>query len=514
MKSERDSLLIRADADQEIGTGHVMRCLALAQAWQEHGGGSATFAMARKTAALESRLVSDGQEVLDIAASPGGADDARQTVAVARRKKTACVVVDGYHFKAEYQRIVKDAGLRLLFVDDFGHAGHYCADLVLNQNLYADESLYSDREPSTRLLLGSRYALLRREFWPLRGRRRTINSVGSKVLVTLGGTDPDNVTLKVLRALQQIRMESLDAVVVVGGSNRHGEELRSAVRNLPPTIRLEHDVTNMPELMAWADLAVSAGGSTSWEIMFTGLPNLVMALDEHQLLVAQELHAKGVALNLGLHEKVVVADISDCIKRILLSSEDRSLMSARGQALIDGRGVERVVEALAFPRLRLRPVGEGDCAQIWEWANDPDVRKSAFCSDSILWEDHRQWFSKKLNNPMCLQFIALDERDAPVGQIRFDVRDGEAEVDVSIDKGSRGLGYGAALIQIGVRELVRTIPVKVVHAFIKPENEASRRAFQRAAFREQGVTNVKGCPSIHLMVEAEAPAHAGGARMV
>jgi UDP-2,4-diacetamido-2,4,6-trideoxy-beta-L-altropyranose hydrolase len=514
MKSEREVLLIRADADQEIGTGHVMRCLALVQAWQENGGEPATFVMARKTPALESRLVSEGQQVLDISASPGGADDARQTIAAARRKKAACIVVDGYRFGAEYQRIIKGAGLRLLFVDDFGHAGHYCADLVLNQNLCADEALYSDREPYTCLLLGSRYVLLRREFRPLRGRLRTINAVGSKVLVTLGGTDPANATLKVIKAVQQARMESLEAVVVIGGSNRHYEELRSALRDSPPAIRLEHDATNMPELMAWADLAVSAGGSTSWEIAFAGLPNLVMALDERQLLVARELHAKGVAQNLGLYEGVSVPGMGDHIKRLLLSSEDRSLMSVRGQSLIDGRGAERVVGALTRPRLRLRPVGEGDCEQLWKWVNDPDVRTSAFRSDVISWDEHRQWFSEKLNNPTCFQFIALDDRDVSVGQIRFDVRDGEAQVDVSIDKDKRGLGYGAALIQIGVRELARMVPVKAVHAFIKPENDASRRAFQKAAFRDQGVTDVKGCPSIHLMAEAETPAQAGGARAV
>ena len=514
MESEKGALLIRADADQEIGTGHVMRCLALAQAWQENGGEPATFVMARKTPALESRLVFEGQRFLDISASPGGADDARQTVAAARRKKAACVVVDGYCFEAEYQRIIKDAGLRLLFVDDFGHAGHYCADLVVNQNLHADEALYADREPYTRLLLGSRYVLLRREFSPLRGRLRTINAVGTKVLVTLGGTDPDNVTLKVIKALQQVRMESLEAVVVVGGSNRHYEELRSALRDLPPTIRLEHDATNMPELMVWADLAVSAGGSTCWEIAFTGLPNLVMALDDRQLFVARELHARGVAQNLGLHEGISVAGIGGCIKRLLLSSEDRPLMSARGQTLIDGKGGSRVVEALTCQPLKLRSACEGDCEQLWKWVNDPDVRTSAFRSDVILWEGHRQWFSGKLNDPACVQFIALDDRDTPVGQIRFDVRDGEAEVDVSIDKDKRGLGYGAALIQIGVRELTRTVSVKAVHAFIKPGNEASIRAFQKAAFVEQGVTDVKGCPSIHLMAAVEAPAHAGDARAV
>jgi UDP-2,4-diacetamido-2,4,6-trideoxy-beta-L-altropyranose hydrolase len=514
MGSEKEALLVRADAGQEIGTGHVMRCLALAQAWQENGGEPATFAMAMKTPALESRLVLEGQQVLDVSAHPGSADDALQTIAEARRRKAACVVVDGYHFGAEYQQIIKGAGLRLVVVDDFGGSGCYHADLLLNQNLYANESLYAGRAPRTRLLLGPQYALLRREFWPLRGWRRKINSAGSRVLVTLGGTDPDNVTLKVIRALQQVRMDSLEAVVVVGGSSRHFAELQEAIAGSPVAIRLEYDATNMPELMVWADLAVSAGGSTCWEIAFTGLPTLVMALDNRQLIVVRELESRGVALNLGLHECVSAADVGDRIKQLLLSSEARSRMSARGPTLIDGKGGARVVEALTCQPLKLRTACEGDCEQLWKWANDPDVRKAAFHSDLISWDEHRRWFSGKLHDPKCVQFIALDGRGALVGQIRFDLRDGEAEVDVSIDKGRRGLGYGAALIRIGVRELVREVPIKTIHAFIKVDNEVSRRAFQGAGFIGQGITQVQGCPSMHLMAEAEALAHVGETRTV
>jgi len=512
MTPVRESLLIRADGGPEIGTGHVMRCLALAQAWQEGGGGPATFAMARTSPALESRLVMEGQHVLAITAAPGDVDDARQTVAAARQRNASHVVVDGYRFGADYQRAIKDAGLRLLFVDDFGHAGHYHADLLLNQNLHANETMYPSRAPHTRLLLGPRYALLRREFWPLRGRRPTVNPVGSKVLVTLGGADTDNVTLKVIRALQQGRTGALESVVVVGGSNSHLAELRAAAGESSPAVRLVHDAMNMPELMAWADLAVSAGGSTCWEIAFAGLPNLVMALNEHQLLVAQELHARGAALNLGAAAGNSIAGIGDRIRRLLESAEERARMSARGQALIDGRGAERVAGALAPPLLRLRKVCEDDCEQLWKWANDQAVRTAAFQSDSIPWEEHLRWFAGKLKNPACVHFIAVDDRDTPVGQIRFDVRDGEAEVDVSVDSGRRGLGYGAALIRIGVRALAQTAPVKTVHAFIKPGNDDSKRAFLRAAFTEQGGTDVKGCPSVHLT--AEVPSRIGEARTV
>jgi len=279
------SLLLRADASETIGTGHVMRCLALAQAWQDTGG-RVVFLMATEAPAVEARLQSEGMEVIHLPVQPGSRDDAIQTADLARRVGADWVVVDGYHFGADYQRTIRGLGLHLLFIDDHGHADHYSADLVLNQNIHAHEGIYKNREPYTRLLLGTRYVLLRREFLKWRGWKREIPEVARKVLVTMGGSDPDNVTLKVIQALQQVDVDGLETIVVVGGGNPHYEELQSSVQESRFPVLLESNVTNMPELMAWADVAVSAGGSTSWELAFMGVPALVLILANNQRSIA------------------------------------------------------------------------------------------------------------------------------------------------------------------------------------------------------------------------------------
>jgi len=492
-------LLVRADASAQIGTGHLMRCLALAQAWQD-AGGRAVFLMATEVPALKSRLHSEGMEVVHLPVQPGSTDDAVQTADYAQQVGADWVVVDGYHFGADYQRIIKDSGLRLLFIDDIGHAGHYSADLVLNQNIHAHEGLYPNREPYTRLLLGTRYVLLRREFLKWRGWKREIPEVARKVLVTMGGSDPDNVTLKVIQALQQVDMDGLEAIVVVGGINLHYEALQSAVQNSRFPIRLESNVTDMPELMAWADVAISGGGSTSWELAFMGVPTIAVILASNQRPIAERLDAMGVAVNLGQYEDVSSAKIAQVVMELLTAPTRRAQMSQHGRQLVDGEGTARVLMCLRGEKLRLRPARQDDCKLLWEWANEREVRASAFSSDPIPWEEHVRWFMRKLHDPRCFLFIAVDNEDTPLGQVRFDiVRDGEAEIDVSIDRDKRGLGYGALLLSKAVKEVIRVTHIRAVHAFIKPNNEASMRAFERAGFKRLSIENVRGNVAVHYI---------------
>src|SRR5579883_2419821 len=182
------NLLIRANGGEKIGMGHLVRCRALAEAWQDAGG--------------EVQFASAGES-------------AEATAAMAAETGAEWVVLDGYRFDSSFVDTLKQSGLRVLFIDDCGGAKRYPADLILNSNLHASEALYTGRAPATGLLLGPRYALLRRRFrctppdpeQPPAARR---------VLVTMGGSDPENVTAKVIRALSLLEIADLQAVVVVG----------------------------------------------------------------------------------------------------------------------------------------------------------------------------------------------------------------------------------------------------------------------------------------------------------
>ncbi len=338
-------LLLRADAGVRIGTGHVMRCLALAQAWQD-AGGRAAFVMADSTPAIEERLKIEDAEVIRTSDPSGSGADAGSLAGLAHARNADWVVVDGYHLGADYQRALKEADCKVLVLDDYGHSQYYVADLVLNQNAHASEDWYKDRSSHTELLLGPRYILMRREFRAWQKWQRVIPSIAKNVLVTLGGSDPENVTCRVLQALNEVADKDLDIVVVAGGSNPHLESLEGEIRGAQHNIRLIRDAADMPELMAWADVAVSAAGATCWEMCLLGLPAVLIDLAPNQVPIARELHRLGIAVHAGSASGISLSTIAQELRGVLQSFEIRSSMSRSGRALVDGAGASRVVAIL------------------------------------------------------------------------------------------------------------------------------------------------------------------------
>jgi UDP-2,4-diacetamido-2,4,6-trideoxy-beta-L-altropyranose hydrolase len=489
-------LLLRTEASVAIGTGHVMRCLALAQAWR-HAGGHAIFAMAEATPAVEERLRSEGFEVARPGVRVGSAADAEEAARLAHKHNVSWVVVDGYEFGAEYQATLKSRGLKVLFIDDNGHAGRYSADLVLNQNVQASEAFYPSRDASTRLLLGPRFAMLRREFTSWRGWNREIPAVARRVLVTMGGSDPDNVTERVVRAI--LADPSLNATVVVGGSNPHLPQLRELVAGAQQNVHLVDNVPNMPELMAKSDVAISGAGTTSLEMCFLGLPVLLIVLADNQRPAAEELNRRGAAINLGDGAEIRPSILSPCLTRLVSSQDTRKAMSERGRELVDGHGAERVVRAMRTSALQIRRATMADCKLLWELANDPTVRMSAFSPAPIPWEDHVAWFEAKMQRATC--HILIGEAQGVVaGQVRVDERpDGQGEIDVSLSRDFRGAGMGSRLIDLAVRELFASTGMSRIHAYILPQNTASQRAFENAGFQRAGQVQVKGYRALHYV---------------
>jgi len=344
------NLIIRSDANANIGIGHVMRCIALGQAWKDLGG-DVTFLCCCERKILRQRIIEEGFHFIPINKAHPDPDDLYSTLELlsanqhAQLAKSPWLVLDGYHFTTNYQKTIRKNGYKLLIIDDMAHLDHYYANIILNQNIHASGLHYSCQRETIKLL-GCKYVLLRKEFIDYKVGMRKIPDKANKILVTLGGEDSENVTLKVIKALNSLNDPDFEVKVVIGPANLNIDKLDNEIQCSSFKGHLVASVNRMPEFMAWADLAISGGGSTCWEMAFFGLPFLTIVLAENQESIATGLFEKGVSLDLGWHDKLSIERISRCLQDIIYNQNIREIFSSKGQQLLNGNGSKKVADVI------------------------------------------------------------------------------------------------------------------------------------------------------------------------
>ena len=347
---DRFRLLIRADATAALGTGHVMRCIALAQAWRAATGGEPVFASAGELApGLRARVETAGGRVCTLGpVVPGGADDRAAFCRLIRALRPQRVVVDCYAVDEAYQRGVTEAGVPFLMLDDHRNQVAFCSDWVLNQNLHASEAFYASVRGAPRYLLGPRHALLRREFVERGAPQRDPARRVRELLVTPGGSDPHNVTELCVAAVAKLGDFGLHTTAVLGPSVADADAVAARLRGLLPPARLTvaRDVRDMYPLMARADVAITAAGSTTLETSFMGLPSLWVVVADNQVDQAEAAAAAGMAELLGAAPGLTPESVARALEALLQDPDRRAAYARRSQLACDGRGAERVVRSM------------------------------------------------------------------------------------------------------------------------------------------------------------------------
>ncbi len=475
-------MLIRADASTRIGTGHVMRMLALAQAWKRRGGVS-RFVCCECPESLKQRIEKEGFSFHGIRAAPGSSTDLTCVLEILGRENNRVVALDGYHFDVEYQRRVRDSAGRVLVLDDFGHLGEYCCDILLNQNPTAKDLSLRARASGAIVLEGPSYALIREEYLRYPRHKLLPDNGPLNLLVTLGGSDPDNITGALLRALGGLERQIACLHVLVGAANPYQDQLLSHLQRLPFPAELLANVSDMPAELAWADAAICAGGSTCWEMGYMGIPVAVVTLAENQRAIGAALEAMGAAVLLGWHEEISRTSPAPGISRFLCDTFLRERISKKLHSLVDGRGASRVVANILATDVILSPATKEDSRRVWELANDSTVRQASFLSDPIPWEKHMAWYVSKLSEPDARILIASDDTSRFLGVIRFEPEATATRISVAVDPAARGRGIGAAMIIRSCQWMFDNSCATQILAYIRPENKASCSAFLNAGFK-------------------------------
>jgi UDP-2,4-diacetamido-2,4,6-trideoxy-beta-L-altropyranose hydrolase len=341
--NQKQSLLIRADATRTMGTGHIMRCIALAQEWTQQGG-TVHFLSHCASKALEQRITGTGAVLhrLETFSSNGG--PVGHALELLQQTGSRILIMDGYHFEPEYHTRIRREGFKLLIIDDYQHLGYYDADIILNQNLGAEKISYQTGSESV-LLLGSQYTLLRDEFLnqtddALPDHRKT------KILISMGGADPDNTSLKALNAVKQLAAGDLSVRIILGPSFPHEDAIKSEIQKMDFACELIINTSHMRRHMAWADMAVAAAGSTAWELLFMGVPTIFIVNADNQKHVATLVEESGAGINAGWHEQVTPSALAVHMDLLLTDKPLQHRMGKTGTTLIDGKGRQRVVNAL------------------------------------------------------------------------------------------------------------------------------------------------------------------------
>ncbi|MCP3929874.1 MAG: GNAT family N-acetyltransferase, partial [Bacteroidetes bacterium] len=271
------------------------------------------------------------------------------------------------------------------------------------------------------------------------------NSIINNILIFFGGVDPTNETGKAIKAIEILDRSDLKIDVIIGSSNPNKSGILDQCQRIPYVTCHEY-VKNIARFMATADLAIGAGGTTAWERCCLGLPSLIEILAGNQTIIAKGIEKVNAGYNLGVSQDITVEYLAEKINDLIVSKTKLFDYSRAAFNLVDGKGASRVVKAIQTRKIKLRKVRQFDCKLLWHWANDPEVRQSSFNSDLITFEEHLQWFEIKLKDNQSYIFIAEDEKNTPIGQIRFDLRNGTATVNYSVQDDYRGFGIGETIV--------------------------------------------------------------------
>ncbi|MDR6553578.1 UDP-2,4-diacetamido-2,4,6-trideoxy-beta-L-altropyranose hydrolase [Paenibacillus qinlingensis] len=342
-------VFIRVDGSTSIGTGHVMRCVLLAEMLVKVGA-IVSFLMRAEQGHLCDWVADKGFHVFQMREGLfTQSEDEEEVIEILKEQDSVdWLIVDHYGLDAHWEKKIRSYAQHIAVIDDLANRKHDC-NLLLDQNYVPNlEQRYDSLVPtSCRLLLGPPYILLRPEFLHERKNIRTRKGDIKRILVFYGGSDPTNETMKVLKAFEVSEASGIKVDVVVGNANPFRAEIKETCTRLGYEYHCQIDY--LSSLMSAADFSLGAGGVTMWERCFLGLPTAVTIVADNQRETTEATAQFGAIWNVGFHQKVQVQDYRDVLHKALISSVDLEMMSENALSLLGksvNTGVHPVVQTI------------------------------------------------------------------------------------------------------------------------------------------------------------------------
>lgn len=344
-------IVIRTDASNAIGSGHVMRCLTLAN--QLKNVGFTIIFICRKFPGNSISHIRNQGFLVEELQDYGAQDhwswikenwelDAEETQNVILRFNTPVkmIIIDHYSIDSKWENRIRQHVKKIMVVDDLADRHHDC-DLLLDQNYYINmQDRYDTLLPEAcTKLLGPNYVLIRDEFLNSNTKEISRNGHIERILIFFGGSDPTGETLKTLKSLSNLNMPEVYLDVVVGESNPQKLKIQDFCRKIP-TVTFHVQVNNMAELMMQADLAIGAGGSNMWERCILALPSMSIIVANNQKELVEAVAIAGATVNLGESRNVTPNIIQKSLQNLMKNPYLVELISKKCGQIIDYSKVE------------------------------------------------------------------------------------------------------------------------------------------------------------------------------
>jgi UDP-2,4-diacetamido-2,4,6-trideoxy-beta-L-altropyranose hydrolase len=492
-------IAFRTDASNQIGTGHFVRCLTLADELIKQGA-HIRFISRNLPLHLIEMLNAKGMECISLITvasqepidglahsswlGTSQAQDAQATIQALADQSWDWIIVDHYALDELWERAVHVSCKKLMAIDDLADRQHDC-DVLLDQNYYADtQKRYIGKVPAhCQLFLGPRYALLREEFRTLREKVKVRTGDVKKIFVFFGGVDADNYTNLAIQALAELNI-TLEVDVVIGAQHPNREQIKQAC--IANSFICHIQTTRIAELMVDADLAIGGGGTATWERCCLGLPTISFCLAENQRKLIVDAALAGL-LYAPIGTRNLVEVIRDHVNSLLENPALIKLISNTAMKFVDGKGALRIISALGINHIEIKQAVKEDSINIYEWRNNKKIRDVSINSGAITWEEHQRWFDAVLIDKN-RELIIGTTQNKPVGVVRFDIENDVAEVSIYLVPEAGYAGQGRNLLLSAERWLNANRPeIKRIHATVRAENDTSKNLFLASSYHANNI---------------------------
>ena len=469
-------------ASSIIGSGHSIRCNAFADILDETGW-TIRFIVGKETISTTSHITNSSEFICSTYESISELPNI-----ISKLDIIDLLIIDDYSVNKEIENNCRKYANKIVVIEDIPYKFHDC-DVLIDQTLGREAEEYDSLLPKNTLrLVGSKYALLRKDFLNFRykcWRKKKIAKKNKSILISYGSLDEHDLVCKTIDVINNGKLD-IDINIIISSASKFIDKIKK-YQTKNNNINLYIDIKNVPEIISNSDLAIGSAGLSSLERCCLGLPSLIIETSDNQKELSKSLNKSGCAHYVGKFPDINWTQISAILKNLLGDHKQLEIMSFRSMVNVDGHGTLRTVisllptyKTIAGDIINLRLVEFSDESQIYEWQINPNTRKYSENTAAPTPDEHHQWFMKKMNSEKCVQtIIQCNERD--VGVLRFEKNtdnNNTFTVAIYLDQKEYGKGIGTQALLCGKN----LFPRKNLLAKIMDKNIASKKIFVKAGF--------------------------------